>query len=200
MAGDRLIIEKFANITDGTVVGVRAPYLLVGGNNQFDMMTDQFFAYDSSIAAPLASVPLWPYTLHYRYCHVCTKCRFLNIIFRMPHKCHGNAQNCPSRTHPIWEMPINELDRRDDPEYDENLTGCSLVSSCSNIYHKEQFRQLLQLNFDRHYGTNKAPLSLSFDPSWLISNTGFNDVIDDWMTHVLNTYTDVYFVTELQVM
>ena len=46
MAGDRLIIERFANITDGTVVGVRAPYLRIGGNEQFNMMTDQFFAYD----------------------------------------------------------------------------------------------------------------------------------------------------------
>jgi hypothetical protein len=54
----------------------------------------------------------------------------------MPHKCHGNAQNCPSRAHPIWEMPINELDRRDDPDFDEDLTGCHLVSSCSNVYHK----------------------------------------------------------------
>jgi len=184
MAGDRLIIEKFANITDGTVVGVRAPYLLVGGNEQFSMMTDQFFAYDSSISAPLAPVPIWPYTLHYR----------------MPHVCHGNGQNCPSRSHPVWELPINELDRRDDPEFDENLTGCHLVSSCSNIYHKDQFRQLLQLNFDRHYGTNKAPLSLSFDPSWLLANAGFADVLDDWMRHVLATYTDVYFVTELQVI
>jgi hypothetical protein len=37
-------------------------------------------------------------------------------------------------------LPINELDRRDDPDFDENLTGCHLVSSCSNIYHKDQFR------------------------------------------------------------
>lgn len=96
-------------------------------------------------------------------------------------------------------MPINELDRRDDPNFDETLTGCHLVSSCSNIYHKDQFRQLLQHNFERHYITNKAPLSLSFDPSWLISNKGFADVIDDWMDYVLATYNDVYFVTELQV-
>ena len=59
---------------------------------------------------------------------------------RMPHKCHGNAKNCPSRSHEIWEMPINELDRRDDPDFDEALTGCHLVSSCSNIYYREQFR------------------------------------------------------------
>jgi hypothetical protein len=34
MAGSRIIIEKFANITDNSVVGLRAPYLRVGGNNQ----------------------------------------------------------------------------------------------------------------------------------------------------------------------
>jgi hypothetical protein len=41
MAGARLIIERFANITDGSVIGVRAPYLRVGGNVQFEMMADQ---------------------------------------------------------------------------------------------------------------------------------------------------------------
>lgn len=184
MAGARLIIERFANITDSTVVGVRAPYLKVGGNEQFEMMTDQFFAYDSSIAAPLGRVPIWPYSLHYR----------------MPHKCHGNGGNCPSRSHPIWELPINELDRRDDPDFDENLTGCHLVSSCSNIYHKDQFRRLLDHNFNRHYTSNKAPLSLSFEASWLVINKGFLDVLDEWMDHILLTYQDAYFVTELQVL
>jgi len=188
MAGARLIIERFANISGdaaGSVVGVRAPYLKVGGNEQFEMMRDQFFLYDSSIAASLSRVPIWPYTLDYR----------------MPHKCHGNGGNCPSRSHPtIWELPINELDRRDDPDFDENLTGCHLVSSCSNIYHKEQFRRLLQHNFDRHYNSNKAPLTLSFDASWLEINKGFLDVLEEWMDHILLSYTDTYFVTELQVI
>ena len=35
MAGSRLIIEKFSPIKDNSVVGLRAPYLRVGGNNQF---------------------------------------------------------------------------------------------------------------------------------------------------------------------
>ncbi len=49
---------------------------------QFSMMSDQFFAYDSTIVAPLSRVPVWPYTLHHL----------------MPHKCHGNKENCPSRS------------------------------------------------------------------------------------------------------
>jgi hypothetical protein len=59
---------------------------------------------------------------------------------------------------------------------------------------------MLQHNFERHYTTNKAPLSLSFDPAWLISNKGFDDTFSQWMSHVLSTYNDVYFVTELQVL
>jgi len=185
MAGARLISETFAKIEDGSVVGVRAPYLRVGGNEQFEMMRDQIFAYDSSITAPLSKIPIWPYTLDYR----------------MPHKCHGNAQNCPSRSiKGVWELPINELDRRDDPTFDEDLTGCHLVSSCSNIYHKDQFRALLKHNFERHYGTNRAPLSLSFDPSWLIANKDFDDVLVAWMDFILTTYTDVFFVTESMVL
>lgn len=142
MAGARLIVERFANITDGSVIGVRAPFLRVGGNKQFEMMADQFFVYDTSITAPLGRVPIWPYTLYYR----------------MPHKCHGNAQNCPSRSHPVWEMVINELDRRDDPDFDERLPGCHLVSSCSNIQTPEQFARMLRHNFNRHFNSNRAPL------------------------------------------
>ena len=68
----------------------------------------------------------------------------------MPHKCHGNGGNCPSRSHAIWEMPINELDRREDPDFDERLSGCHLVSSCSNVYERSQFRTLLDHNFNRY--------------------------------------------------
>jgi hypothetical protein len=117
MAGQRIIIEKFANITDNSVVGLRAPYLRVGGNNQFTMMEEQAFLYDSTITAPLNNPPLWPYTMY----------------FRMPHRCHGNLQTCPTRSHAVWEMVMNELDRREDPSGNEYLPGCAMVDSCSNI-------------------------------------------------------------------
>merc|ERR1712180_320950 len=87
------IIDKFANITDNSVVGLRAPYLRVGGNRQFTMMEEQAFLYDSSITAPLRNPPLWPYTMY----------------FRMPHRCHGNLQNCPTRSHAVWEMVVKIL-------------------------------------------------------------------------------------------
>lgn len=184
MAGGRLITETFANITDQSIIGVRAPYLRTGGNTQFTMMADQGFVYDASISAPLGRVPIWPYSLY----------------FRMPHKCHGNAGKCPTRSHPVWELPINELDRRDDPTFDERLSGCHLVSSCSNIYDKEQFARLLRHNFDRHYQTNRAPLSLSFDAAWLKVNKGFTKVLAQWVKETVEEHNDVYFVTGYQTI
>ncbi|XP_065576279.1 chitin deacetylase 1-like [Artemia franciscana] len=183
MAGGRLIIERFANISDGSIIGVRAPFLRTGGNKQFDMMADQFFVYDSSITAPLSRVPIWPYTLY----------------FRMPHACHGNA-NCPSRSHPVWEMAVNELDRRDDPTFDESLPGCHMVDSCTNIQTGEQFGRFLRHNFDRHYSTNRAPLGLHFGASWLKSKKDLKNALIDFIDEMLNGRNDVYFVTNLQVI
>ena len=87
----------------------------------------------------------------YRF-HCATRTIYiLNAFFcRMPHKCHGNGNNCPSRSQPIWELPINELDRREDPSFDERLSGCHLVSSCSNVYDPAQFKTLLEHNFNRY--------------------------------------------------
>ncbi|XP_071519198.1 chitin deacetylase 1-like [Panulirus ornatus] len=183
MAGARLIIERFANITDNSIIGVRAPYLRVGGNTQFEMMTDQLFIYDASITAPLNRVPLWPYTMY----------------FRMPHKCHGNSQNCPSRSHPVWEMVMNELDRRDDPLFDEDLPGCHFVSSCTNIRTGEQFASFLEHNFQRHYNTNRAPLGLHFHAAWLESNRDFKKALSKFIDEKTNQ-NDVYFVNMLQVI
>ncbi|KPJ15180.1 hypothetical protein RR48_09207 [Papilio machaon] len=183
MAGARLIAERFANITDASIIGVRAPYLRVGGNKQFEMMADQYFVYDASITAPLGRVPIWPYTLY----------------FRMPHKCNGNAHNCPSRSHPVWEMVMNELDRRDDPTFDESLPGCHVVDSCSNIQTGEQFARLLRQNFNRHYTTNRAPLGLHFHASWLKSKKEFRDELIKFIEEMLEK-NDVYFTSLIQVI
>ncbi|CAN8003902.1 chitin deacetylase 1 [Ixodes scapularis] len=183
MAGVRLIMERFANITDNSIVGVRAPYLRVGGNSQFFMMEEQAFLYDSTIAAPLSNPPLWPYTLY----------------FRMPHKCHGNGQNCPSRSHAVWEMVMNELDRRDDPSFDEELAGCAMVDSCSNIISGEQFYNFLNHNLDRHYKTNRAPLGLYFHAGWLKLNPEYLDAFIQWIDETLDK-NDVFFVTMTQVL
>jgi len=184
MAGARLIIERFANITDNSIIGVRAPYLRVGGNTQFEMMKDQLFIYDSSITAPLSRVPIWPYTLY----------------FRMPHKCHGNAQICPTQSHPVWEMVLNELDRREDPEFDENLPGCHIVDTCGNIRTGDQLGKLLRYNLNRHLNSNRAPYGLHFNAAWLESKREFKQALITFIEESLTARNDVYFVNMLQVV
>merc|ERR1719376_1246399 len=114
--GARLITERYANISQGEILGMRVPQGRVGGNAQCKMMIDWGFLYDASLAAPRSRFPLWPDTLQHR----------------MPHRCLGTDQNCPTRNFTAWEMVLNELDRRDDPEFTEALTGCHLIDQCAN--------------------------------------------------------------------
>jgi len=184
MGGSRLIIEKFSNITDNSVLGLRAPYLRVGGNNQFTMMEEQGFLYDSSITAPLQNPPLWPYTMY----------------FKMPHRCHGNLQNCPTRSHAVWEMVMNELDRREDPNVDEDLPGCAMIDSCSNILDGDQFYNFLTHNFYRHFDQNRAPLGLFYHAAWLKNNPDFLDAFLYWIDEILANHPEAYFITMTQVI
>merc|ERR1712025_1004108 len=134
--------------------------------------------------APLQNPPLWPYTLY----------------FRMPHKCHGNLQNCPTRPLAVWEIVMNELDRREDPTVDEELAGCAMVDSCSNIRSGDQFYNFLTHNFYRHFDQNRAPLGLFFHSSWLKNNLEFLDAFLYWIDEVLANHPEVYFVTQTQVI
>ncbi|XP_066942891.1 chitin deacetylase 1-like [Macrobrachium rosenbergii] len=183
MDGSRLIIETFANITSGEILGLRVPNGRVGGNQQFQMMVDWGFLYDSSIAAPLGRLPLWPYTL----------------MHRMPHKCLGTDQNCPSRNFTVWEMVMNELDRRDDPQFDERLTGCHYVDQCANINDPKQFRAFLEHNLARHYSTNRAPLGLHFTAAFFETRKDFLKEFVSWVSETAKS-GEYYFVTMQQVI
>lgn len=75
-------------------IGLRAPFLRVGWNRQFLMMSEFGFVYDSSILAPFSNLPVWPYTLDHR----------------PPHDCVESEQLCPTRAYPgLWELPLNQL-------------------------------------------------------------------------------------------
>jgi len=183
MDGARLIAETFANISTGEILGLRVPLGRVGGNAQFKMMVNWGFMYDSSIAAPMGRLPLWPYTL----------------MHRMPHKCLGTDQNCPSRNFTVWEMVMNELDRRDDPKFDETLTGCHYVDQCANLVNRKQFRNFLDNNLARHYSTNRAPLGLHFTSGFFETRRDFLTEFADWVAEK-SAIGDYYFVTMQQVL
>ena len=185
MSGARTIINQFANISELSILGVRAPYLRVGGNNQFVMMERENFLYDSTIVAPLADVPLWPYMMFHR----------------MPHECHGHIQSCPTRSYPLWEVVMNELDRREDPVNEEPLPGCAMVDSCfSNKATGDQFYTFLNNNFNRHYTTNRAPMGLFFHSAFLKNNPDVLEAFLFWLDEIMVEQNDVYFVTITQML
>ncbi|XP_011497525.1 PREDICTED: uncharacterized protein LOC105361915 isoform X2 [Ceratosolen solmsi marchali] len=94
MVGEANIINRFAGIRMQDIKGMRVPFLGIGWNRQFLMMSEFGFVYDSSIIAPVSNPPIWPYTLDYK----------------APHGCTATGQMCPTRSYQgVWEIPINPL-------------------------------------------------------------------------------------------
>ena len=181
--GSAAIIEKFANISYGEITGMRVPHGRVGGNAQFRMMNETVFTYDSSISAVRGRLPLWPYSLQYR----------------MPHKCLGLDQKCPSRSFEVMEMVLNELDRRDDPEHDERLTGCYYVDQCANVVEPDQFRRFLDHNLAHHYNTNRAPFGLHFTAAYFETRKSFLYEFKRWIKEKAQS-GKYFFVTNKQAI
>jgi len=75
------------------VRGMRSPFLETGGDDQYRMMVDAGFEYDSSfMVGPHEAGAAWPFTLDYPPT-VPTYCSNLN---------------CPRLPHPgVWQLPLN---------------------------------------------------------------------------------------------
>ncbi|GAX23484.1 hypothetical protein FisN_14Hh346 [Fistulifera solaris] len=56
---------------------------------------------------------------------------------------------------------------------------------------------LIHPNFLKHYNGNRAPLGLFFHASWLVAN---GDAFAAWIQDIMNTYTDVFFVTSYELL
>lgn len=174
-AGMANIINRFAGIPLDELRGVRVPFLRVGWNTQFIMMKEFGFLYDSSMVAPKSDPPLWPYTFDYR----------------IPHRCSGSRQKCPSRSFPgMWEMIMNPLDI-------EGHT-CAMVDSCPTHLSDDEVFDMFMNNFDRHYKSNKAPFGIYFHTIWFKEKQNFRvflRFIDELMKK-----PDIYFVTNYQAI
>lgn len=173
--GERVILSRFANIPMSEIKGIRVPFLQVGWNNQFYMMRESGFLYDSSMVAP-GNAPIWPYTLD----------------FRMSHKCVGNNQKCPTRSHPgVWEVPMNQLKTHDG-------YWCAMIDNCPTVGNRDRVYQFLKSNFQRHYESNRAPMGLFFHSQWFMDKENLAALyrfIDEMVP--LN---DVWFVTAWQII
>jgi len=185
MGGARDIASVWANVPTADMYGSRAPLLRLGGNRQFFALEKAGFVYDSSMVAPLTNPPYWPYPL----------------AFASPHRCHGNLQNCPSRSHGLMEIVMNEFDPREEPgDADEQVVGCVMLDSCSSTSTADGFYNILTHNFIRHYEQNRAPLGLFLHAAWLKKQPEMMDALQFWLEEILATYKDVYLVTMKEVL
>lgn len=72
IVGQRTILNKVGFVAVDHVKGVRAPFLQIGGDNEFKMLYDNKFLFDSSMPTLQRNPPLWPYTFDYRSTQECT--------------------------------------------------------------------------------------------------------------------------------
>jgi len=185
MGDMRRMLSHWANIPLEEIYGSRSPFLKLGGNTQFSALAKEGFLYDSTVVAPLNNPPYWPYPL----------------AFAAPHRCHGNAQKCPTRSHAVMELIMNEIDPREEPgDLDELVSGCAMVDSCADIRSPDGLYNVLTHNFIRHYEQNRAPLGLYLHAAWFAKLPEMEDAFLYWLEELLRSYDDVYVVTMSQVL
>ncbi|KAH9528626.1 chitin binding [Dermatophagoides farinae] len=143
IAGQREILHRFAGIPRHEIRGMRAPFLQIGGDEQFQMLMDANMTYDSSISIFDNAPPYWPYTLDFGIQHDCM------------------ITPCPTRSYPgLWEIGLIMW---------HDLMGggrCTMGNSCTSPTDEKGVFDLIMTNFKRHYETNRAPFGLFYQSNW----------------------------------
>ena len=131
----RELLRKWGNIPSEDILGTRAPQLRPGNDEQFKVLIEEGFVWDSSVSTKATDLPIWPYTLDYR----------------IPHPC--NIKSCPKKAYPgFWEIPTNL-------HYIEDQSGgaCSYLDQCifsffdgDDVFHwlKEDFSRFYEVMFE----------------------------------------------------
>jgi len=172
VVGEAELLVRFAGVNPADIKGMRAPFLAVGGDKMFNMLSRYGFYYDSSM--PTGS-PSWPYSLEYK----------------MPHSC--SVTPCPGGSHPgMWEVPMKTLQ-------DVRGGSCSMADGCFYTEDADSIQKIFTQNFLEHYTKSKAPFPLFFHAAWFFNRAhrkeGFLKFIDSILA-----LPDVYFVTSQELI
>jgi len=172
VVGEAEMLVKFGGVNPADIKGMRAPFLAVGGDKMFNMLSRYGFYYDSSMPTSTMS---WPYTLEYR----------------MPHTC--SVKPCPSESHPgMWEVPMKTLQ-------DVRGGSCSMADGCFYKEDVDSIQKIFTQNFLEHYTKTKAPFPLFFHAAWFFNRAhrkeGFLKFVDSILA-----LPDVYFVTSQELI
>ena len=126
----RSLLQTLGNVPGEDILGARAPQLNPGEDDQFSVLLEEGFIWDSSVSTKVTDLPIWPYTLDYR----------------IPHEC--KIKSCPKKAYPgFWEIPANI-------HFIEDQSGgqCSYMDQCifAHLDDEDVFRWLKE-DFNRFY-------------------------------------------------
>ncbi|XP_013402344.1 uncharacterized protein LOC106167975 [Lingula anatina] len=184
MVGQRRKISQRAGIPEGDLVGVRVPFMSIGGDNMYKALYDNNFVYDKSMLTGSPhfkdrSLPLFPYTLDFppQVGTVCDNGRVGSL-------------NCPRGSYPgFWAVPVNRPFRK---EAGESCNGADALG-CDFAEDEDVFEFYVH-NFNLHYENNRAPLCLLLHSSWFKSHPEGVDIVKQFIEYVAS-YKDVYIIT-----
>ncbi|KAI1730874.1 EB module domain-containing protein [Ditylenchus destructor] len=172
MDGQRQILASFGNVDEMNIVGMRAPQLGMGADDQFEMMERSGFLYDNTMSVNPGTVPYWPQTLDYR----------------LSWHCENN--NCPRNAFPgIWEIPMNQF-------HGTGFKRSAMIRGALELNaNVDEIEEVLRRNFERSYYTNRAPyiLSLNADFLQLGGDRGMR-ALTRFLTSLQNR-PDIYFLS-----
>ncbi|VDL73125.1 unnamed protein product [Nippostrongylus brasiliensis] len=186
MDGQRRIMAKFANANEEEIVGLRAPQLILGGDEQFEMMTRAGFLYDNSMSVNpgVNGEPFWPQTLDHS----------------VPWDCY-DAQ-CPTASFPgVWAIPLNQFFGSYLPQIDSFRRSSMIRAAIDLNTTVDQLTNMIFSNFERAYLGNRAPYVLSLNADLLQlngRNTGMQAL--QRFLEEIQYRKDVYVVTLKQLI
>ncbi|CAL1540268.1 unnamed protein product [Lymnaea stagnalis] len=162
------------------IVGMRAPFLQVGGDAQYAMLKEHKFRYDTSMVTGNLYVnnepPTWPFTLD-----------------TPPDSKTCSLTPCPTRSYPgLWEVPLIRW-------YGNNRIACAMPDACTIGLGAKGSRKFIEDNFLRHYNSNRAPLGIFIHASWFGRKDGNLEGLIEFLGSLADK-DDVWVVTVNQAL
>ncbi|XP_076448480.1 uncharacterized protein LOC143285139 [Babylonia areolata] len=173
-------LSEKSHIPRQDIRGMRVPFLQIGGDDQYQMLEDFGYTYDTSMVTGHLyrneDPPVWPFTLDYP-----------------PDSKTCSLTPCPAQSYPgLWEVPLIRW-------YGSNRLACAMPDACTTEPGREGTFRFLTDNFRRHYGSNRSPLGIFLHASWFQRTAGSLEGLLDFLEMVTRK-KDVWVVTVSQVI
>ncbi|BFZ10641.1 hypothetical protein BsWGS_13680 [Bradybaena similaris] len=180
IVGMKKQLHEKAGVRLKDIVGMRAPFLQLGGDGQFAMLKENKFRFDSSMVTGYLyshnNPPIWPFTLD-----------------TPPDSTTCNIPPCPTGSYPgLWEVPLIRW-------YGSNHIACAMPDACTTDSGPKNIQKFMDLNFNRHYKTNRAPFGIFIHASWFSRTEGVFEALKDFLRSLTNK-EDVWVVTISQML